>query len=133
MREEVSLAGRGRLGISKVDTLVETSGRCEELLPLGMGQTGRRSGARDRVTSRSAPDAKKRNTPTRLHLTHRTTPSTQEFHSLTYSPTSNPFSPLPPFPPTPTPSPNPNPNPTHHPPPPPPPPPLHARREATPL
>ena len=52
---------------------------------MGMGQTGRRSGARDRVTSRSAPDANKRNTRTQLHLTHRTTPSTQEFHSLTHS------------------------------------------------
>ena len=57
----------------------QTSGRCEEWLPLGTGQTGRLSGARDRVTSRSAPDAKKRNTRTQLHLTHSTTPSTQEF------------------------------------------------------
>ena len=38
-----------------------------------------------KVTSRSAPDAKKRNTRTQLHLTHRTTPSTQEFHSLIHS------------------------------------------------
>ena len=105
MREEVSLAGRARLGIPKVDKRVETSGRCEELLPSRMGQTGRRSGARDRVTSRSAPDAKKKkHADTAAPHTQNNTKHSGV--SLTYSSTSDPD-------PDPDPRPQPQPQPHH--------------------
>ena len=52
---QVSLAGRARLGIRKLDTQVEADVRAVRgMTPLRDGQTGRLSGARDRVTSRRA-------------------------------------------------------------------------------